>query len=185
LIYTFLIPLLIGFTFNSLSAFTCTFSQRLGEQNGRVTCIILRDVLGIPVWAIGYAMVVNTASGLLFTPTWLVSLLAGSLMLAGVAIIIIGLVTIGKTAFAPSTHDALVSGGIYAHIRHPLYSGLVLELAGLFLYIPKMTVLAACLLGVGWVLIQARLEEQDLRKRMPAYEAYMAKVPRFIPRLVR
>ncbi|NJD58191.1 MAG: hypothetical protein C3F13_16670 [Anaerolineales bacterium] len=179
--YIFLMPLLIGFIFNSLSAFTCYLSQRLGERNGRVACIILRDVLGIPMWAIGYAMAENAASSLIYTPLWFISVLAGLLMLAGAASIIIGLASIAGRAFAPSTKDTLVSSGIYAYIRHPLYSGLMLELAGLFLYIPKTTVLIACLLGFGWVLIQSRLEEYDLVIRLPAYHEYMLRIPRFVP----
>ena len=43
--------------------------------------------------------------------------------------------------------------------------------------------LLAVSLGVGWVLIQARLEELDLLQRMPAYREYMQRVPRFLPRL--
>ena len=72
--------------------------------------------------------------------------------------------------------------GLYAHIRHPLYSGMILELVGLFLWIPTLTVLMACMLGVVWVMIQARLEEMDLVKRLPAYREYMQRVPRFMPK---
>lgn len=71
--------------------------------------------------------------------------------------------------------------GIYAYIRHPLYSGMILELTGLFLYIPSLTVLVACVLGLLWVMIQARLEEMDLVQRKPAYQEYMQQVPRFVP----
>jgi protein-S-isoprenylcysteine O-methyltransferase Ste14 len=78
--------------------------------------------------------------------------------------------------------DTLVTHGIYAHIRHPLYSGMLLELAGLLLWIPRVTVLIACLLGWLWVIVQARLEEMDLQQRLPAYREYMQRVPRFIPR---
>jgi protein-S-isoprenylcysteine O-methyltransferase Ste14 len=76
----------------------------------------------------------------------------------------------------------LVQHGLYAHIRHPLYSSMILELAGLFLWIPSLTILVACILGVIWVMLQAKLEEMDLVQRLPAYEEYMERVPRFIPR---
>jgi protein-S-isoprenylcysteine O-methyltransferase Ste14 len=181
--YTYLIPLLIGFTFNAASAFTTSYSRHLGERGGRVVCIILRDILGIPVWVVGYALAVLSLSSLLFTRTLVSSVMAWFLLLSGVAIILAGRVSIRWRAVAPSTRDTLVTYGLYAHIRHPIYSGLILELIGLFLWLPTVNVLIACLLGLTWVLIQAGLEEMDLVERLPEYKDYMQRVPRFIPRL--
>ncbi len=181
--YAYLPPLLIGFTFNAVSAFTAFYSRHLGERGGRVACIIFRDILGIPVWVIGYALAVLSSSSLLFTRTLVSSVIAWFLLLAGVVIILAGRVSIRWRAVAPSTRDTLVTDGIYAHIRHPIYSGLALELIGLFLWLPTMDVFIACLLGLSWVLVQARLEEMDLVDRLPEYKDYMQRVPRFIPRL--
>jgi protein-S-isoprenylcysteine O-methyltransferase Ste14 len=181
--YAFLIPLLMGFVFNSASAFTTFFSQRFGERRGRVICILLRDMLGIPLWAIGYVMAARTPSAFVFNPGALSSTISWIFILAGVVIIITGMVTLRWRAAAPSVKDTLVDEGLYAHIRHPLYSGMMLELTGLFLWLPAISILVACLLGVIWVMIQARLEESDLVKRMPEYREYMLKVPRFIPKI--
>ena len=41
--------------------------------------------------------------------------------------------------------------------------------------------MVACLLGILWIIIQARLEELDLIQRIPAYKDYMQRVPCFIP----
>jgi len=177
----FLAPLLIGFTFNSASAFTSYYSRQFGERGGRLVSTILRDVLGIPVWVIGYIMAVQAPSVYLYKPTLFTSVLAWLLILVGGAIIIIGLVSIRWRAVAPSVQDSLVMQGIYTYIRHPLYSGMILELTGLFLYIPSITVLIACVLGLVWVMIQARLEEMDLVQRKPAYQEYMQQVPQFVP----
>lgn len=179
---TFLIPLLAGFAFNAASAFTAIYSGWLGVRGGRMVSIILRDVLGIPVWAIGYVMATRTTSNLLFSPSRFTSILAWLVIFAGTVVILSGLMTIRWRAAAPSMQDTLVTHGIYAHIRHPLYSGMLLELAGLLLWIPRVTVLIACLLGWLWVIVQARLEEMDLQQRLPAYREYMQRVPRFIPR---
>jgi protein-S-isoprenylcysteine O-methyltransferase Ste14 len=40
-------------------------------------------------------------------------------------------------------------------------------------------------LAVVFLVVQAFLEENDLRQRLPAYKAYMEEVPRFIPQLRR
>ncbi len=181
--YAFLIPLLLGFVFNSASAFTTFFSHRFGERRGQVICILLRDVLGIPLWAIGYVMAARTPSAFVFNPGALSSTISWIFILAGVAIIITGMVTLRWRAAAPSVKDTLVDEGLYAHIRHPLYTGMMLELTGLFLWLPTISILVACLLGVIWVMVQARLEESDLVKRMPEYREYMLKVPRFIPKI--
>jgi len=181
--FLFLVPLLTGFTFNSASAFTSYISRLLGEHGGRIACVVLRDVLGIPVWAIGYVMAVREPSAYLFKPTFFTSVLGWSFILAGGAVIIAGLVSIRWRAMAPSVQDTLVMQGIYSHIRHPLYSGMLLELIGLFIYIPSVTVLVACVLGAVWVMIQARLEEMDLVQRMPPYQEYMQQVPRFVPKV--
>ena len=181
--FYFLIPLLLGFTFNAASAFTTLYSSWFGVSGGRLASIILRDVLGIPVWLIGYAMAVRESSTLLFSPSIFTSLLAWAFILAGAMIIIAGIISIRGRAVAPSMKDSLVIHGIYAYIRHPLYSGMILELLGLFLWIPTVTVFVACLSGLLWVMVQARLEEMDLVQRLPAYKETMQQVPRFVPKV--
>jgi protein-S-isoprenylcysteine O-methyltransferase Ste14 len=180
--FLFLVPLLIGFFFNAASAFTTYYSRLLGERWGRITCVVLRDILGIPVWVTGYIMAARAPSTTLYQPNFLTAILAGFLILAGGVVILLGLKSLKWRAPAPSVQDTLVAHGIYSYIRHPIYSGMLLELIGLFLYIPTITVLVACGLGSIWVIIQARLEEIDLVQRLPAYQETMRQVPRFVPR---
>ena len=177
----FLIPLIVGFTFNSASTFTTLYSRRFGVRGGKLVSIILRDMLGIPVWVLGYVMAIRTASPQLFSPTLVSSILAWLFMLVGAMIILAGLFSLRWRAAAPSVEDTLVTQGVYAYIRHPLYSGMLLELAGLVLWVPSLMVLIASILGWLWVMLQARLEEMDLVQRLPAYHAYMQEVPRFLP----
>jgi protein-S-isoprenylcysteine O-methyltransferase Ste14 len=94
----------------------------------------------------------------------------------------LALASIRGRAAKPSIADALVEHGVYGHIRHPIYAGLLLEFAALILVKPRRTVALACGLGILWALLQARLEEVDLLQRMPAYRRYLARVPRFMPR---
>ena len=60
--YLFLVPLLLGFAFNSASAFTAIYSARLGSRGGQLLSALLRDVLGIPVWALGLALAVRASA---------------------------------------------------------------------------------------------------------------------------
>lgn len=179
----FLIPLIVGFTFNSASTFTTIYAHWFGVRGGRLVSILLRDVLGIPVWVLGYVMATRTPSPQLFSPTLISSILAWLFLMVGATIILTGLFSLRWRAAAPSMQDTLVMQGIYAHIRHPLYSGLLLELAGLVLWVPSLVVLIASFIGWLWVMLQARLEEIDLVQRLPAYRGYMTQVPRFLPKV--
>jgi protein-S-isoprenylcysteine O-methyltransferase Ste14 len=179
--FSFLIPLIVGFLFNLASAFTSTFSKWWGERRGSIVSIILRDVLGIPVWTIGFLMAFRLSSRELLAQSPWLDVLGWLLMAAGGAIILIALWSIRTRSLAPSNRDSIAEDGIYSRVRHPIHSGTLLEFAGLFLVKPTETVALTCALGVVWILLQTLCEEHDLLQRMPGYREYMRRVPRFIP----
>jgi len=182
-LYLFLIPLLIGFACNLASAFTIAFTRWWGERMGSFVTILLRDVLGIPVWGLGFALAAWTSSPMLFSPAAASNIAGWLAIAAGAVIIVAALATIRMRSAAPTAHDSLAETGIYARVRHPIHSGTLLEFLGILLIRPSVTVGLACGLGVAWVLLQTRFEEWDLLRRIPGYRAYMESVPRFIPRL--
>jgi protein-S-isoprenylcysteine O-methyltransferase Ste14 len=77
---------------------------------------------------------------------------------------------------------SMVSGGLYARVRHPIYSGVLLTTAGLFLTTADAIALAvACATAVG-LPVQARLEEQFLLSLYgDEYGAYLKRTGRFWP----
>lgn len=79
---------------------------------------------------------------------------------------------------------ALVTGGPYARIRHPLYSAYLLALVAAVLAVPHP--LTAVALATGWLLLDrtARREEQRLSASALgiAYRSYMRSTGRFAPR---
>jgi protein-S-isoprenylcysteine O-methyltransferase Ste14 len=178
-----LIVLLLGFALDSASAFTSAFSRRWGARRGQWVTFVLRDVLGIPLWVVGLGLAVRSPSPVIFTTPAPVEALGWVLLAAGCGVQLLALVSIRGRAAKPSMADALADSGIYGHIRHPIYAGLILEFVALILVRPRRTVALACALGVLWSLLQARLEEVDLLQRMPAYREYLARVPAFMPRL--
>jgi len=179
----FLIPLLAGFVFNAASAFTAAFCKRWGERRGQVVTALLRNVLGIPLWVVGLGLAVRARSPALFTTSAPLEAVGWLLLALGGVVQLLALAALRRRAALPSTCDTLVQHGTYAYLRHPIYAGLLLEFAAIVLVKPSQTVGLACALGVGWVLIQARLEELDLLQRLPPYREYMTRVPRFLPRL--
>jgi protein-S-isoprenylcysteine O-methyltransferase Ste14 len=179
---TVLIPLLAGFTFDCASAFTAAFSRRWGARRGEWVTFVLRNVLGIPLWVIGLGLAVRSPSPALFAAPAPLGALGWVLLGVGCSVQVLALALLGGRAARPSLADALVEHGVYRHIRHPIYSGLLLEFVALILVKPHRMVGLACALGILWVHLQARLEEVDLLQRMPAYREYLERVPRFMPR---
>lgn len=177
--YWFLIPLIVGFISNAASAFTTLYSEKWGKTKGTLLTIILRDITGIPVWAIGFILAIRESAEFLYRNS-LLNLIAGwIIILTGAVIIVIALVSIRIKAAAPSTEDTLIKKGIYSVIRHPIHSGTFLEFAGLFILRPSLQTGIACVLGFVWIFVQTKFEEQDLIKRIPEYRDYMKQVPVF------
>ena len=180
----FLIPLLIGFTLNVASAFTAEWSARWGERRGAQATAVLRNVLGIPVWAAGLIVAVRTTSPALL-PRGPVEMAGWVLLTAGCVIIGLALHALRSKAAVPSTRDTLVERGLYARVRHPIHAGMFLVWISLVLVHPTVVVALASALGAVWTLVQTGAEEHDLVRRLPAYRDYMRRVPRFVPKRER
>ena len=178
-----LIPLLLGFAFNSASAFTTAFSRWWGRPWGQLAVFMLRNVLGIPLWVIGFGLAVRSSSPQMFAASSVGKAVGWLLLGAGGVVQLLAIAALRLPAARPSVDDALVSRGVYGHIRHPIYAGLMLEFAGSVLVQPRQAVVVAAIVGCVWAWVQARLEELDLVQRMPEYREYMTQVPRFLPRL--
>jgi protein-S-isoprenylcysteine O-methyltransferase Ste14 len=181
--YIFLFPLILGFASNLASAFTTTYSEWWGKRAGTFITILLRDVFGIPVWAIGFVLAIRESLSSL-SETGLVILIVGCfLILAGSVIIIVALISLRLKAAAPSVEDQLIKTGIYSLVRHPIHCGTALEFIGLFVILPELNVGISVVIGFLWIYFQTRLEERDLVRRIPEYKNYMSEVPGFIPKI--
>jgi protein-S-isoprenylcysteine O-methyltransferase Ste14 len=108
--------------------------------------------------------------------------LGAPLIAAGLALAAWGVRSLGRS-LTPGTEPLpgapLVTSGAYTHVRHPIYAGIVLGLAGYTLAWSNWTL--ALLVGLlVWAYFsgKARAEERWLVERYPTYEAYMRQVPR-------
>ena len=77
----------------------------------------------------------------------------------------------------------MVSRGVYAYIRHPIYSGDLLLLLGLELALNSWLVLGAAAL-IPIVFQRAVKEENSLSEQLSGYGAYIQRTKRFIPFVV-
>ena len=80
----------------------------------------------------------------------------------------------------------LVTGGVFALCRNPIFLGMFLSLAGVVLVTPAPWTVAGLALAVVLVSLQVRLEERHLLGIHGAdYAIYAARVGRFVPGLGR
>jgi len=90
----------------------------------------------------------------------------------------------GLPELAPENHpQPLLTEGIYSRIRHPRYLEVLLVMASLSLIANNLAAYVNWIIGIPSVLLIVRIEERELRDRFGAeYDAYRARVPRFVPR---
>jgi protein-S-isoprenylcysteine O-methyltransferase Ste14 len=90
----------------------------------------------------------------------------------------------GIPELAPESHpQPLLTEGIYSHVRHPRYLEVLLVMASLALIANNLAAYVNWIIGIPSVLLIVRIEERELRDRFGAeYDAYCARVPRFVPR---
>jgi protein-S-isoprenylcysteine O-methyltransferase Ste14 len=93
----------------------------------------------------------------------------------GIAIIVWALATMGRVMQVspePRADGHLVTRGIYAWLRHPMYTGILFIVVGLLVRTPA---LVAAIVGVALAVLlvaKSRFEESLLLSRYPGYAEY-------------
>ena len=107
--------------------------------------------------------------------------LSTGLILCGNAFAIVVLLRLGRSFSVMAEARGLVTGGIYRHIRHPLY--LAEEIATIGCAIQFFSLWAVLLLAVqlGFQLRRMANEERVLERRFPEYARYRQTTARLIP----
>jgi len=81
----------------------------------------------------------------------------------------------------PRDGGQLRTDGPYAHVRHPIYTGVLLIVVGITVRSGSGLVLALAAVTVAFFHGKARFEEGLLAERYPEYPCYAARTPRFLP----
>jgi protein-S-isoprenylcysteine O-methyltransferase Ste14 len=82
----------------------------------------------------------------------------------------------------PNPALGLQRTGVYAVIRHPMYTGLLLSAFGLAILAQKPLAIAAAGALTVFFNLKAREEERRLRRCYPDYADYQRATGRFLPR---
>src|SRR5689334_10060218 len=99
----------------------------------------------------------------------------GVLSAAGLLLMFAALVSLRRAvqiAPEPRADAELVTSGVYASFRHPIYTAIVAIVLGLFLRQPTMAVAAASAVVIIFLALKVRFEEARLAARYPTYSAY-------------
>ena len=106
----------------------------------------------------------------------------------GLALAIVGRLQLGKNWLdledaRVRSDQSLVTRGVYAYVRHPIYAGDILLLFGLELALNSWLVVAV-IVPLVIVIRQVLAEEALLLRAFPGYVSYCARTKRFIPFLI-
>ncbi len=81
----------------------------------------------------------------------------------------------------PNRHVGLVDSGLYAYVRHPIYSGVLTGAVGVALAHGHLVPMIVALVMIVFFTFKSRHEESLLRAIYPEYAAYMTHTGRFLP----
>ena len=112
-------------------------------------------------------------------PTW--DLAAIVLLLAGHFLCVVTLLQLGRSLSIMPEARKLVTQGLYARIRHPLYLAEAIATLGIFLL--YRSVEAAILVALQFAIQLWRMQEEEkvLRAAFPDYDGYSKRTARVIP----
>jgi len=80
--------------------------------------------------------------------------------------------------------QTIVDTGVYGIVRHPLYSGVILLLIGIALWLESLAAAIASIVPIALIVLRILVEEDFLRRRLGAYNAYAQRVERRLIPLV-
>lgn len=112
---------------------------------------------------------------------------AGGIVAAlGISLIIWASISLGKSISpfpTPSAKATLITSGVFRYIRHPIYTGFLLFLAGITISSGSVSQLVITILATGFFFVKASYEEKQLEKKYPGYRDYKNRTGKFLPRL--
>jgi protein-S-isoprenylcysteine O-methyltransferase Ste14 len=124
------------------------------------------------------------ADPVLATVRWAAAI-CGVLCFCGVLECIARMGTNWRVAVVPSQRTELVTEGLYARIRHPIYGFNVLLMLCSAIIVPTVPMCAVGVIHVALIVLKVRNEERFLLATHGAeYAAYCRRTGRFFPRLL-
>jgi len=112
------------------------------------------------------------------------SLASIMLVLTGNCITLLGIISLRRSFSIMVEARELVSTGLYAYVRHPLYAGEIVAAMGVLLFRFSPANVVLLLLFITGQAYRASLEERKLLSAFPGYERYRKNTGAFFPRMI-
>lgn len=113
--------------------------------------------------------------------------IGGVLLIApGIIILLLSIKQLGSSLTAnpvPREGGKLIEAGLYKHVRHPIYTGLLLATLGSAVQSMAFVKFLVWFALLALLIYKSRFEEQLLMKKFSTYSDYMNRTGRFVPRL--
>jgi protein-S-isoprenylcysteine O-methyltransferase Ste14 len=140
-------------------------------------------VIGLPALVLAVVDVVPRPSGSVADATGVVGLVLALVGFVGVLAAQTGMGSSWRIGVKETEHTALVTGGLFALVRNPIFTAMVVAQLGLTLMVPTWLSAAALVCLVAAVEMQVRLIEEPylLITHGGSYASYAAVTGRFIP----
>ncbi|WP_461482259.1 methyltransferase family protein [Porticoccus sp.] len=155
--------------------------KKLAELKLKIPPLLLFALVALLMWLLDRWLDAGTT----FSALW--GLLVMLVLVAGLALLVLASLTLllGKTTLDPRRPERamrLITAGIFAYSRHPIYLGLLLLLLGWNLYLDSLYASPGLPLYVGLVTwLQIIPEERVLAERFgDAYRQYCGRVRRWL-----
>ncbi|HZI06345.1 MAG TPA: isoprenylcysteine carboxylmethyltransferase family protein [Archangium sp.] len=140
-------------------------------------------MLGVMVWSLLYPLLGEGPLGIWQVPA-LLRWMGWCLVAGGLLVTVMAQAQMGASwrIGIDRERTELVTGGLFAVVRNPIFTGMLLVVTGLTLATPSAWTVMAWADYILLVSLQVRLEEEHLlRLHGGAYRAYATRVGRFIP----
>jgi protein-S-isoprenylcysteine O-methyltransferase Ste14 len=139
------------------------------------------------VWAVLLAVFGSERLGVAPRPVW-VGVIGWIVFALGLSLIVAAQAHMGRAWRIGIDREptSLVTDGLYAYVRNPIYTGMILIGAGIAMVTPAVWTVVGTLAYLLMIRWQTLFEERHLLAlHGDAYRDYVARVGRFLPRSVR
>jgi protein-S-isoprenylcysteine O-methyltransferase Ste14 len=143
-----------------------------------VPLILSLILLAVPRWLPG------VLSGRVVPPDPILPFAGTLAVAAGLAFAVWGRVFLGRNwsgRVELKEDHSLVRAGPYRLVRHPIYTGMLLAVAGTALAIGEWRGVLAFALALFGILFRIRAEEREMHRTFPEYERYRRETAALIP----
>jgi protein-S-isoprenylcysteine O-methyltransferase Ste14 len=163
-----------------------------GGKKGLVLAFEVLSFLGLVIWIVELLLVALHSHYRLFPsfletelfPSDVISLIGCAVVTSGLVVFLLAFISFGdswRIGFDTRTPGALVTTGIFAYTRNPIYVGMILWFFGIFLIDKGLIFLLFVLLAVVAIHWQILQEEAFLTKLYGRpYQTYLQRTARYL-----